>query len=149
MKKLKWIGIIVVLVVTVVALISAGLEGEKSPVYVQGEIVIPENLRGDAEGVKTLFVIIYDEASPMPMPFGAQKEKMPVDLTKPIPYFVTKEALQMMNPDAPPPQSMRVKVRIDKDGIAGPDQPGDLTGEVTSVAFGTTGKTIEIQKRVD
>ncbi len=149
MKGLKWIGIIVVLVTIGIGLVTALDMGEKSPLFVEGEIIVPEALRNDATGVNTLFIIVYDEASPMPMPFGAQKEKVPADFTRPIPFFVTKEALRMMNPDAPSPQSMRVKVRLDKDGVAGPDQPGDLTGEVTGVAFGTKGLTLEIKKKVE
>lgn len=149
MKGTKWIGLGIVVAAIVVAIVAAMDMGEKSPVYVSGEIYLPESLRADAAGVETLFVIVYDEASPMPMPFGAQKEKVPVDLSKPIPFLVTKEALRTMNPDAPPPQTMRVKVRIDKDGVAGPDQPGDLAGEVTGVAFGTQNQKIEILKKVE
>ncbi|MES2744639.1 MAG: hypothetical protein V4655_04390 [Bdellovibrionota bacterium] len=149
MKGLKWIGLVIVLIAIGVGLMTAMDMGEKSPLFVSGEVVLPEGMRGDATGVETLFIIVYDEASQMPMPFGAQKEKMPKDLTQPIPFLVTKEALRVMNPDAPPPRTMRVKVRIDKDGVAGPDQPGDLTGEVTGVAFGTRDQLIEIKKKAE
>lgn len=149
MKKLISVGVVFILGIIAFAMYSAFDQGEKSPVYVEGEIILPEALRADAMGIQTLFIIVYDEASPMPMPFGAQKESVPVDLSKPIPYLVTKEALRTMNPDAPAPQMMRVKVRLDKDGVAGPDQPGDLTGEVTGVKFGTSRQTIEISKKAE
>lgn len=149
MKHLKWVGLVVVLAAIGIGMMTALDMGEKSPVFVKGEIIVPEALRADATGVETLFIIVYDEASPMPMPFGAQKEKAPVDLSQPIPFLITKEALRVMNPDAPQPQSMRVKVRLDKDGIAGPDQPGDLTGEVTGVPFGKSDQTIEISKKAE
>jgi hypothetical protein len=149
MKGLKWIGLIVVLAAVGIGLMAALDMGEKSPLFVSGEILVAEPLRSDATGSETLFIIVYDEASPMPMPFGAQKERVPKDLSQPIPFLVTKEALRMMNPDAPSPKSMRVKVRIDRDGVAGPDQPGDLTGEATGVAFGTRDQTIEIKRKAE
>ena len=34
---------------------------------------------------------------------------------------------------------MRIKARLDKDGSAGMDQPGDLTGEIKPVAVGSKG----------
>lgn len=149
MKGTKWIGLVVLTISIGVAVLAAFDMGEKSPIYVGGEIRVPEALRADAANVQTLFLIVYDEKSPMPMPFGAQREKLPLDLSKPIPFLITKEALRTMNPDAPAPKRMRVKVRIDKDGVAGPDQPGDLTGEVSAVAFGTENQTIEILKKAE
>ncbi len=149
MKGLKWIGLIVVLVAIVVGIITAMDMGEKSPVFVSGTIGISDELKADANGVETLFVIVYDEASPMPMPYGAMKEKMPQDLSQPIPFLVTKESLRIMNPDAPTPQSLRVKVRIDKDGVAGPDQPGDMTATMEGVAFGTRDVQLKVANKIN
>jgi hypothetical protein len=148
MKSFKWVGLAGIIIAIVAAMFTALNMGEASPVYVTGTITIPEEMRGDAAGTGTLFVIINDEANPMPMPFGAMKEKMPLDLSQPIPFFVTKESLRMMNPDAAPPKVMRVKVRIDKDGTAGVDQPGDLTAIVEHVNFGTKDLAITINHRV-
>jgi uncharacterized protein (DUF3820 family) len=148
MKSLKWVGLAAVIIAVGAAMLTALNMGETSPVFVTGTITVPEEMRGDASGIETLFVIINDEANPMPMPFGAMKERMPIDLSQPIPFFVTKESLRMMNPDAAPPQVMRVKVRIDKDGTAGVDQPGDLTAIVEHVNFGTKDLKITINHRV-
>lgn len=147
MKGLKWVGLLAVLIAVGAAIVTALDMGETSPLFVSGSITIPDELKGDAAGIETLFVIINDEASPMPMPFAAMKEKMPQDLSQPIPFFVTKEALRIMNPDAPAPKFMRIKVRIDKDGIAGPDQPGDLTGVVEHVPFGQKDLAIKIDHK--
>jgi len=146
-KGLKWVGIIGVVVIVIAGFFAALDMGEKSPVFVSGTITIPEEYKGDAAGVATLFVIIYDANSPMPMPFGAMKEPMPADLSQPIPFLVTKESLQTMNPDAPAPEVLRVKVRIDKDGIAGPDQPGDLTGGAEQIRFGERNLGLVINKK--
>ncbi len=147
MKGLKWIGLIGVVIIVIAGFFAALNMGEKSPVFVSGTITIADELKADATGIETLFVIIYDAKSKMPMPFGAMKEKMPLDLSQPIPFLVTKEALRVMNPDAPPPQSLRIKVRIDKDGVAGPDQPGDLSGGAEQIPFGERNLQLRIDKK--
>src|SRR5690242_19219600 len=148
MKRFKWIGLVILLLVVAAGIYSAMETGEKSPVFVSGTIEVAPNLTGDAQGVGTMFVILFDEGSAMPMPFGAMKEHLPSGLSKPIPFLVTKESLQRMNPDAPLPKSLRVKVRFDKDGVAGPDQPGDLVGSLTEVAFGERKAQIKVDQRI-
>lgn len=143
---LKWIALIAVVVIGGAVAIGLNM-GEQSPFFVTGTIKIADELKSDAVGVETMFVIINDEANPMPMPFGAMKEKLPPDLSQPIVFSVTKEALRVMNPDAPPPKLMRVKVRIDRDGVAGPDQPGDLTGIMEHVPFGQKDLEIKIDHK--
>ncbi|MBC7661044.1 MAG: hypothetical protein H7249_15205 [Chitinophagaceae bacterium] len=147
MKGLKWLGLLGVVVLIGVAVVTALDMGEKSPVFVSGTIQINDDLKADATGVETLFVIVYDEASAMPMPYGAMKEKMPADLSSPVPFLVTKESLRIMNPDAPAPKFLRLKVRIDRDGVAGPDQPGDLTGGAEHVPFGQRDIQVLVDKK--
>ncbi len=147
-KGLKWVGILVVLAAVVVALISAMNMGEKSPVIAAGTIAIADDLKADAKQVEHFFVIVYDEDSPMPMPFGAMKEAVPADISVPVPFTLTKESLRIMNPDAPPPKKLRLKARFDLDGVAGPDQPGDLVGQTEHVDYGSSQVQILIDKKV-
>jgi hypothetical protein len=43
---------------------------------------------------------------------------------------------------------MRVKVRFDKDGMGGADQPGDLVGIVEHVQFGADNVRLKIQQKI-
>ena len=148
MKGLKWIGVGAVALIIVVAFVTALSEGERSPVFVSGHVEIAPELQNDARGFRTLFVIINDQESPMPMPLGAMKEHPPEDPSKPWAFLVTKESLMMMNPDAPLPRNLRVKVRFDMDGRAGPDEPGDLVGIVENVPFSTTDLVIKVDRKI-
>jgi hypothetical protein len=148
MKRITLIGLLIVGLVAVIAISVALNTGEKSPIYVAGSVEVPRELRTDAEGISTMFVTIFDEESPMPMPYGAMKESLPKDLSLPIDFALTKERMQIMNPDGPMPRMMRVKVRLDKDGMGGADQPGDLVGIVEHVQFGSSGLQIKIQQKI-
>ena len=65
-----------------------------------------------------------------------------------FPLAITKEKLQVMNPNRPVPKRMRLKARLDKDGMGGMDQPGDMTGEVYDVSFGKDNVEIVINKKI-
>lgn len=147
MKGLKWVGVIVVLAVIVIAISSALKTGEKSPFFVEGTVDLDPALSNDIAGIQTMFITVFDEDSPMPMPYGAMKEHLSTDFKPGAEFKVTKETLMIMNPDAPTPKRLRVKVRLDKDGVAGPDQPGDLVGQQEHVAFGDK-VTIKINQKV-
>lgn len=148
MKRITLIGILIVGLVAVIAISVALNTGEKSPIYVAGTVELPSEFRADAEGISTMFVTVFDEESPMPMPYGAMKEHLPSDLSQPIDFALTKEKMQVMNPDARMPRYMRVKVRFDKDGLGGADQPGDLVGVVEHVQFGSSGVVLKIQQKI-
>ncbi|SME97781.1 hypothetical protein SAMN06296036_102386 [Pseudobacteriovorax antillogorgiicola] len=126
--------------------------GEKSNIYVSGEVVIPESFSDKINSnISTLFVVVYDEESPMPMPYGAMKLRLDQapEAGGSLPFFVTKERLMVMRENQPPPYKLRVKARLDLDGNAGRDQPGDLTGEASGVALGTQDITITIDKYIE
>ncbi len=148
MKRITLIGILIVGLVAVIAITLAFDMGEKSPIYVAGAVELPAEFRGEAEGIQTMFVTVFDEDSPMPMPYGAMKEHLPSDLSQPIAFSLTKEKMQIMRPDSALPKYMRVKVRFDKDGMGGPDQPGDLVGIIEHVTFGTSGVIVKIQQKI-
>lgn len=148
MKRITLIGILVVGLVALFAILAALNTGEKSPIYVAGTVELPGEMRADAEGIRTMFVTIFDEETQMPMPYGAMKEYLPDDLSKPIEFALTKEKMQIMNPNARMPRYMRVKVRFDKDGMGGADQPGDLVGIVEHVQFGAENVRLKIQQKI-
>ncbi|RZA26667.1 MAG: hypothetical protein EOP10_02825, partial [Proteobacteria bacterium] len=79
-------------------------------------------------GIRTLFVIVYDADSPRPMPYGAMKVDLKDD-AKGTFYTgdLTSENVQTMA-GGPLPKNIRLKARLDKDGSAGMDAAGDLTG---------------------
>jgi hypothetical protein len=151
-KRITLIGIVIVGLIAAVAVVGAFMAGKKSPIYVAGQVVIPQEQMAEAAKIDTLFLVIYDENSPMPMPYGAVKERLGTALQEgqsTIDFMITKEKIQLMNERAGTPRSMRVKARLDRDGIAGRDQPGDLTGEVQHIGFGARDVTIKIDHVAD
>lgn len=130
--------------------------GEASPVYASGKIALDESLADKAKGIRILYLVVYDADSPMPMPYGAMKERLEEDAVSGefFDFMITKEKLQVMMARDDPmamaahPKNIRVKVRLDKDGLAGMDQPGDLTGSTGPMAFGAENVTIKIDQYV-
>ncbi len=150
MKKIGIIGAIVVLLAVAIAMKTAFETGEKSPIYAAGEVVLDEALVDQAKGMRTLFFIVYDADSPRPMPFGAVKETISDDARSGsfFQFMITKEKLNLMQPDLPPPTNIRLKVRLDRDGQGGMDQAGDLTGGIDTVAFGSNGLQVKLDKSI-
>jgi hypothetical protein len=105
-----------------------------------------------AKGIRTLYVIVYDAKSPMPRPYGAMKVDLKADasgtlykgdLTFDPKATSTKNEGNVQVMGAPtPPTELRLKARLDKDGSAGGDQPGDIVGKAEKVAAGSTTKIV-------
>jgi len=145
MKKVTLWGVVAFVLILAIALFSAVKYGKKSEIYASGQISIKPDLEADAEGLRTLFISVYDMDSPMPMPFGAVKERLHSDAKGQFfEFFLTKESLRVMNPNAPIPNRLRIKARIDVDGVGGAAQPGDLLGEVEDIPLGSKGVAIMI-----
>lgn len=142
------VGALGLVIIIAIALSSALQMGEKSPIYAAGTVELAPELVTDAQGISTLFIILHDAESGMPMPFGAMKERLSSDLTASYAFKITKEQLMMMNPNAPVPGTFRLKARLDKDGVAGADQPGDLVGSVENIQLGSTDVIIRIDRKV-
>jgi hypothetical protein len=149
---MKWLFIIAGLAAVIYFGILAAIQtGEKSPKFVEGVMSLPKELESKTTGINTLFLVIYDLDSPRPMPYGAVKFRLadPVKAGEFFPFVVTKEKLQVMGGmGAAPPKRMRLKARLDRDGFGGGDQPGDITGEIPEVAFGSSGILISLNKLV-
>lgn len=147
MKKIGWIGVLVVGLVVVMAIVMAGQMGETSPAFARGRVILDDSLRDQARGADTLFVIMSGPDRPMPL--GALRHKLASDPAGVVYEFaLTKESMQMMMGGSEAPETFKLKARLDRDGTAGPDQPGDLTGEVLGVQRGAKGIDIVISRVV-
>ena len=95
-----------------------------------------------AAGIRTLYIIVYDADSPMPMPYGALKVDLKADAKGSI-YKgeLTTANIQVMG-QRPAPKNVRLKARLDKDGSAGKDQAGDFVGTVDVVKAGGDAKVV-------
>lgn len=148
MKKLTLIGVLAIVVVIVIAVVTAGQMGETNHAMVRGKVVLAPDLKGKTTGAETLFIIVgYPDR---PMPYGAFKKTVGGNLEGTIYEFaLTNDNLQRMMPDQAWPAQFKLKARLDRDGIAGADQPGDLVGEVFPVSPGSEGVEIVINRVID
>lgn len=106
--------------------------------FAQIEVKLDGKLAEKASvGIRTLYIILYNAQSAAPMPYGALK----VDLDKDPKGSVFKGTLDssnvMMMSGGPLPESLKIKARLDKDGSAGKDSPGDLVGLAEQVKLGS------------
>lgn len=149
MKNIGIWGAVLIIAVIVGATFVALDYGEPSPIYLAGSVELASELDEAAAPMDTLFLILYDPDSPMPMPYGAVRYKLS---QKPHGRFhefiVTSETLSVMNADRPLPKRFRLKAKLDADGNAGMDQAGDLVGEATDLAFGAKEVVVTINQKI-
>lgn len=125
------------LVVVAACIGAAFFFGETSAVVAQGKVVLPESMTQQAQGMRTLFIIVRDAESPMPMPWGALVTTLNADPSGVVYEFkLTKDNLRIMNMNADAPKKLILKARLDLDGLGGADMPGDIVGSVSDVNFG-------------
>jgi hypothetical protein len=150
MKQLsRWLVPILVVLVIAIVVFAASKFADQPNIFVSGDVELSPDLVEKAQGIETLFIVVYDADSPMPMPYGAYRDRVSAGSSKEVANFVlTPEKLQVMRPDAPVPKNFRVKVRLDRDGQGGQDQPGDLVGQVDRVAYGASGVHVAITQVV-
>ncbi len=121
--------------------------GETSHAYARGKVILNDGLEEQAKGIRTLFIVATGPDRPMPI--GAFRKSLPNDVKGEVYEFVlTKDNVQSMMGEAPWPEGFKLKARLDRDGSAGADQPGDLVGEVFPVAKGQVGVEIRIDRVV-
>ena len=113
----------------------------------EGKVTLAKTLTDKAKGIRTLFISVYDAASTMPMPYGASKAEITKDAAGEFYTFkITRDNLMIMAGEATPPTKINLKFKLDKDGGAGRDAPGDLVGEVKGVQWGSKGIAVAIDK---
>lgn len=147
MKKLGVIGVFAAVVVVIAAAVVAGQMGETSHAYAKGRVILDDHLKDSAKGIRTLFIIASGPDRPMPL--GAFRKTLSGDASGVVYDFVlTKDNMQIMMNGGELPPEFRLKARLDRDGAAGPDQPGDLTGDIYPVKLGQDGVEIRIDHLV-
>lgn len=146
MKKLGIIGAIVIGFAIALAMLQAGKMGQTSQAYARGRVILADELKDPARDLKTLFII----ASPldMPMPLGALRKTVSEPSGVIYEFVLTNESMRRMQENQPFPAEFKLKARLDRDGLAGPDQPGDLVGEVKPVKLGAEGVEIRIDRMI-
>lgn len=123
--------------------------GKTSPVIAEGTVTLPPGFEAQAQGMRTLFIIVRDPQSPMPMPYGAMVTTLPNEPAGTLLNFkLTRDNLRVMNEAAANPQKITIKARLDLDGLGGADQPGDIVGVLENVEWGSTNLTINLDQLV-
>jgi hypothetical protein len=147
MKKVGFFGLLALVLVVVLAITIAGKMGKTSHAYARGQIVVAPELAQVAQGIQTLFVIV--SGTEMPMPYAAVRRTLKTSLAdEPYRLILTDENVQKMREMELWPAQFKLKARLDRDGVAGPDQPGDLVGEVPLVNAGDQNVVITIDRVV-
>lgn len=103
-----------------------------------GTISLDSKLEEKAKGIRTLFVTIFNAESSQPVPYGSQKIDLKKDAKGQFAEFnlTTGNIARMQASAGKTLMKMRIKARLDKDGSAGVDQPGDLIGVIDNIDVG-------------
>ena len=131
------------------AIVFLGLSGYGFSVtpFASGKLILDKKLATHAKGIRTLFLVVYDLESKRPMPYGAKKVELKKDASGVFYTFnLDSNSLNKMSYHGATPKKLRIKARLDKDGSAGMDQKGDITGELSPVELGSKGLTITLNK---
>ena len=113
-------------------------------VIAAGEVSLDPKLEARAKGVRTLFLVLRDENSPMPMPFAAMKVELKKDASGKFHTFRLTDSNVTKMSGGDTPAKIEIKARLDRDGSAGRDSPGDLVGSAKGVNAGSTDVKITI-----
>lgn len=123
--------------------------GQRSPIYTAGTVILDKELSQDLEGVKSVFIILYDDSINKRMPYGVVKYGFEeFAAANELKFIITPDNVQQMFPGKIVPENFRIKVRFDKDGFGGPDKDGDLVGEIQDIAYGTRDIKIVVDKKI-
>ncbi len=133
--------------VVVVGSIGAALYfGERSPIIASGVITLPQTMIQQAQGMRSLYIIVRDAKNPMPMPWGALSVTLNKEPSEQVYRFtLTRDNLRIMNPSQEAPQEIILKARLDVDGLGGGDMPGDIVGVSQPIPFGSNNIDLALQ----
>lgn len=132
-----------------VCLAWAYTNGRPSPTYLQMTVKILPQFRQRAQTMDTLFFIFRKDAAPSSPVWLVYRERLASPLTDSRQFSFRKENIQLVNGDwQQMPARLHVQVRLDLDGLAGPDQPGDMIGWSPGQNLGGNA-TIELDTLVD
>ena len=151
MKSLgRWSVAVIFVLAAVGTIATVSQFAEQDAIYVQGSIELKPELEERATGIRTLYMALFDADSPAPIPYGAIRYHLSEDAKGTFYTFVITEAnLQKMPASAASnPRVLRVKARLDATGMAGPDKPGDLVGELPRVERGSRSVRLVIDRSI-
>jgi hypothetical protein len=148
MKLPRWAQALLSIAVIVAILTIASRFSEKSLVYAEGSISIAPELTEKAAEQRNLFIVVYDQDNPAPMPYGALRVQLAEAPSGTFHHFVlTRENLTVMaGKQAGNLAHLRIKARLTNSGFIGQDGTGDLYGEVSDVALGGSDVRLLIDK---
>lgn len=138
------------LTLVIAACIGAALFfGQTSPIIAEGKILLKPEFEAQAQGMRTVYIIVRDPASPMPMPFGAMATTLSDDPSGTVMSFkLTKDNLRVMNAASEPPKKITIKARLDMDGLGGADQAGDIVGATENIDWGAQDVTVTLDQLI-
>jgi len=132
----KFFGLALGLLLSGTVIFVAGKFADSPGIILKANLRIADEIIPLATHHTTLFVTIFDGNNPMP--YAAMREPITVGSDGTLRQVVlTSDKLQVMDSSRSKPEKIRLKVRLDADGSAGPDQPGDITGQVEDIAWGS------------
>lgn len=136
-------------VMTSVAFSYPSKASKEDKFLASGQLTLDNALVKSAQGIKTLFIVIYDADSSAPMPYAAQKVGLAKDAKGKFHSFkLSTNSIQMMGGRMQSfPKNLKIKARLDKDGSAGPDGAGDIIGIVNKVAVGSKNVSITLNNK--
>ncbi len=149
MKALpRWLQALLSIVALLLILLIASRFSEKAPIYAEGSISISPQLAAKAEEQRNLFIVVFDQNSPGPMPYGALRVQLDAAPHGTFHHFIlTRENLSVMagkqNGEL---DKMRIKARLSSSGFIGQNSQGDLYGEITDISLAAQGLHIVIDK---
>lgn len=146
-QRLVLLGVLTLVIAASIG--AAFFFGETSPVIAEGKITLKPELDAQAQGMRTVYIIVRDPASPMPMPYGAMATTIDADPSGTVMTFkLTRDNLRIMSASGAHPASITIKARLDMDGMGGADQAGDITGVVENIPWGSRGISINLDQLV-
>lgn len=123
--------------------------GETSPLIAEGKILLSPQLESQSQGMRTVYIIVKDPASAMPMPYGAMSTTLSNDPKGSVMSFMlTKDNLRIMNATADHPKTITIKARLDMDGMGGADSAGDIVGIVENIPWGSRDIQINLDQLI-
>jgi cytochrome c-type biogenesis protein CcmH len=140
MKK-KWVAPVVFVGIVLLAGIAAWkglLHGGSGAGTIAGVVMIDPALASKQEPGDVLFVIVRRPGG-SPRPLAALRIERP---RFPVPFEIT--SADVMIPGSELRGMVAVVARLDKDGSAGPAQPGDIEGEFAKNPTMVGSKDVEI-----
>ncbi len=148
MKKIFWIGGVVVFLSVAASLVLAVTYGEKEAMFFSGKVTLDPSLENDARDIRTLYISLFDDEVESRRPYGAMRIQLISSPKGRVAGFTAnRDTVSVMFPGSKSPRTFRVRARLDRDGLGGVAQPGDLVGEVSNISLGSRNIEIKISEK--